>query len=91
MTSDTNEENFFNRLIGNQVIVKIENGTEFQGILVNFDGSMNVALEHAEEWSGGKLIQQYGDVFIRGNNVFYITPKKKEKENENEKEKDKEN
>ncbi|KAJ3451030.1 u6 snRNA-associated sm-like protein lsm6 [Anaeramoeba flamelloides] len=85
MTQEAKEENFFSLLIGNQVIVKIESGTEFHGNLVNFDGSMNVALEHAEEWNGGTLVQQYGDIFIRGNNVFYITPKQKEKDKDKEK------
>jgi small nuclear ribonucleoprotein (snRNP)-like protein len=29
---------------------------------------MNVALEEAEEYVGGRITRKYGDVFIRANN-----------------------
>ncbi len=39
---------------------------------------MNVALEQTEEYVDGRLVAQYNDAFIRGNNVLYINlPRKK--------------
>lgn len=38
---------------------------------------MNIALEQTEEYSGGQLKYKYGDAFIRGNNVFYISTQKR--------------
>ncbi|GJJ07165.1 hypothetical protein Clacol_001365 [Clathrus columnatus] len=34
---------------------------------------MNIALEQTEEYVNGKVTNQYGDCFVRGNNVLYIT------------------
>ena len=45
---------------------------------------MNVAMEGTEEYHDGKHVQSFGDTFIRGNNVLYISA-------ENEPEPDKEN
>ena len=33
---------------------------------------MNVILEDAEEFEGGRLSANYGKVVIRGNNVLYV-------------------
>jgi U6 snRNA-associated Sm-like protein LSm6 len=40
-------------------------------------GFMNVAMEQTEEFSGDKLVAQYGDSFIRGNNIMYISLQRK--------------
>lgn len=42
------------------------------------DGYMNLAMEQTEEYVDGQLKHKYGDTFIRGNNVLYISaqPKK---------------
>jgi U6 snRNA-associated Sm-like protein LSm6 len=37
---------------------------------------MNIALEQTEEYIGGQLKNKYGDTFIRGNNVLYISTTK---------------
>ena len=37
------------------------------------DGFMNIALEQTEEYVHGQLKTKYGDAFIRGNNVLYIS------------------
>eukprot|EP01016_Furgasonia_blochmanni_P036773 TRINITY_DN4240_c0_g1_i5.p3 TRINITY_DN4240_c0_g1~~TRINITY_DN4240_c0_g1_i5.p3 ORF type:complete len:101 (-),score=5.10 TRINITY_DN4240_c0_g1_i5:136-438(-) len=36
---------------------------------------MNIVLEQIEEFEGGKLTNKYGEAFIRGNNVLYISAK----------------
>lgn len=46
------------------------------GILSCLDGFMNIALEQTEEYHGGQLKAKYGDAFIRGNNVLYISTQK---------------
>lgn len=43
------------------------------GILVCLDGYMNIAMEQTEEFVDGQLQKNYGDAFIRGNNVLYIS------------------
>ncbi len=44
------------------------------GILSCLDGFMNIALEQTEEYdAAGQLRARYGDAFIRGNNVLYIS------------------
>ena len=40
---------------------------------------MNVALEQTEEYVDGQLKMKYGDSFIRGNNILYISTQKKRK------------
>ena len=47
------------------------------GVLVSLDGYMNIALEQTEEYVSGQLKNKYGDAFIRGNNVLYISTQKR--------------
>lgn len=72
---------FLKAVLGRPVTVKLNTGGEYRGILTCLDGYMNIALEQTEEYHSGQLKQTYGDAFIRGNNVFYIststTPKHK--------------
>jgi small nuclear ribonucleoprotein (snRNP)-like protein len=37
------------------------------------DGYMNMMLNGAKEYDDRGLVASYGDVFIRGNNVMYVT------------------
>ena len=38
---------------------------------------MNVAMEQTEEWVDGELKGKYGDCFLRGNNILYISAQKR--------------
>lgn len=49
----------------------------FAGVLACIDGYMNIALEQTEEYVNGQLKDKYGDAFIRGNNVLYISTQKR--------------
>lgn len=49
----------------------------FIGVLACLDGYMNIALEQTEEYVNGELKDKYGDAFIRGNNVLYISTQKR--------------
>lgn len=54
---------------------KFEN--DFTGVLACLDGYMNIALDQTEEYVNGQLKNKYGDAFIRGNNVLYISTQKR--------------
>jgi U6 snRNA-associated Sm-like protein LSm6 len=41
--------------------------------MASLDGYMNIALENTTEYAEGNLTNEYGDCFIRGNNVLYIS------------------
>ena len=58
--------------VGNNVIVTLKNRGEYWGRMTRADGYMNVMLKSAKEYNDGALVANYGDVFIRGNNVLYI-------------------
>ncbi|KAF9962505.1 U4/U6-U5 snRNP complex subunit lsm6, partial [Modicella reniformis] len=61
-------QDFTSFLIGRPVIVKLNSGIDYRGILACLDGYMNIALEQTEEYVNGQLMNKYGDTFIRGNN-----------------------
>ncbi|EGW34590.1 U6 snRNA-associated Sm-like protein LSm6 [Spathaspora passalidarum NRRL Y-27907] len=69
----TDPSKFLSDIIGSSVIVKLQNGINYTGNLQTIDGYMNVVLDNAKECSNGKVVRDYGDVFIRGNNVLYIS------------------
>lgn len=48
-----------------------------KGVLACLDGYMNIALDQTEEYVNGQLKNKYGDAFIRGNNVLYISTQKR--------------
>jgi U6 snRNA-associated Sm-like protein LSm6 len=54
--------------------VKLNDGTEYRGTFICLDGCLNIVLEKCEEVVSGKVINKFGDLFIRGNNVQYIAP-----------------
>ncbi|KAF8154529.1 hypothetical protein B0H34DRAFT_716888 [Crassisporium funariophilum] len=64
---------FLKGVVGKRVIVRLTSGVDYQGILSCLDGFMNIALEQTEEHVNGKVTNRYGDAFIRGNNVLYIS------------------
>ncbi|CAK5006640.1 Sm domain-containing protein [Meloidogyne graminicola] len=67
---------FLKKIVGKPVVVKLNSGVDYRGILSCLDGFMNIALEQTEEYNGGQLKAKYGDAFIRGNNVLYISTQK---------------
>jgi len=60
------------RCLNNEVIVKLKNNTEYKGRMVRCDNYMNILLEGATEILDLTPIANYGNVFIRGNNILYI-------------------
>jgi U6 snRNA-associated Sm-like protein LSm6 len=70
-------QEYLESIKGRPVVVKLNNGTDYRGVLVCLDGYMNIALEQTEEYVNGQLKNKYGDTFIRGNNVLYISTQKR--------------
>jgi U6 snRNA-associated Sm-like protein LSm6 len=64
---------FLKSIKGKPVVVKLNSGVDYRGILACLDGYMNIAMEQTEEYVNGQLKNHYGDAFIRGNNVLYIS------------------
>ena len=58
--------------ISSNVIVKLKNGIEYRGRMIKCDSYMNIILEGASEFLNSTCVANYGDVFIRGNNILYI-------------------
>merc|ERR1712038_1104246 len=67
---------FVKGIIGRPVVVKLNSGVDYRGILARLDGYMNIVLEQTEEYVNGDLKNKYGDAFIRGNNALYISAQK---------------
>ena len=68
---------FLRTVLGKPVVVQLNSGVTYKGVLACLDGFMNIALEQTEEYVDGQLKNKFGDVFLRGNNVFYISAVKK--------------
>jgi U6 snRNA-associated Sm-like protein LSm6 len=64
-------------VLGRPVQVKLNSGIEYRGILACLDGYLNIAMEQTEEYVDGQLQAKYGDCFIRGNNVLFISTQKR--------------
>ncbi|KAJ7591572.1 putative U6 snRNA-associated Sm-like protein LSm6 [Mycena floridula] len=60
-------------VVGKKVVVRLTSGVDYRGILSCLDGYMNIAMEQTEEHVNGRVTNRYGDTFIRGNNVLYIS------------------
>ena len=58
---------------GANVEVVLKGRGSYRGKLIRADGYMNMMLKGAKEYDDEGLIASYGDVFIRGNNVMYVT------------------
>jgi len=80
---------------GSNVIIYLKDRKEYYGRMTRADGYMNIMLKGAKEYGPEGLSASYGDVFIRGNNILYISidptqppqpkkPKTAEDEDDNE-------
>lgn len=67
---------FLKLIVGRPVVVKLNSGVDYRGVMACLDGYLNIALEQTEEYVNGQLKGKYGDTFIRGNNVLYISVQK---------------
>ncbi|MHA1310730.1 MAG: LSM domain-containing protein [Candidatus Helarchaeota archaeon] len=65
-----------NKSVNNKILVRLKDGREYIGRLLETDIFMNLVLTSAEELEKdtGRPISKYGEVFIRGNNILFIKP-----------------
>lgn len=76
-TNKRSPSDFLKAVLGRPVNVRLNSGVVYKGVLACLDGYMNIAMEQTEEYVDGQLTAKYGDCFIRGNNVLYISAQKK--------------
>ncbi|MEM3736470.1 MAG: LSM domain-containing protein [Candidatus Bathyarchaeia archaeon] len=61
-----------NKSLNNYVMVKLKNELEYRGRLAQCDNFMNLILHAATEYNLGEPVAEYGNIFIRGNNIIYV-------------------
>ncbi|KAH6904085.1 Sm-like ribonucleoprotein, partial [Coprinopsis sp. MPI-PUGE-AT-0042] len=65
---------FLKGVIGKRVIVRLLSGVDYRGVRGFSVGDCQSDFCHfAWEHVNGKVVNRYGDAFIRGNNVLYIS------------------
>lgn len=72
MESSKRPINVLMHSLNGDVIVKLKNNDEYRGRMVRCDNYMNIILEEATEFHDSDLVANYGNIFIRGNNILYI-------------------
>lgn len=63
-----------NKVLGQQVMVRLKNKESIRGRLVSFDMHMNLVLENAEELNDGELKAKIGAILLRGGNIIFVSP-----------------
>ena len=53
-----NPSEFLRQIIGKPVVVKLNSGVDYRGILACLDGYMNIALEQTEEYVNGQVMSK---------------------------------
>ena len=54
-TKKQNPSEFLRQIIGKPVVVKLNSGVDYRGVLACLDGYMNIALEQTEEYVNGQV------------------------------------
>ena len=67
-----NPSEFLRQIIGKPVVVKLNSGVDYRGILACLDGYMNIALEQTEEYVNGQVMF-WVTTIIRGVVKSYTT------------------
>ena len=60
------------KAISKKATIRLKTDVEYRGRVSNVDAFMNLILEDAEEFEGGRLSANYGKVIVRGDNVLYV-------------------
>jgi len=64
--------NVLTKRMNTYVIITLKNGVEYKGTMIRCDGYMNILLDGASEHIDDKILANYGNVLVRGNNILYI-------------------
>lgn len=62
------------RSLDSEIVIRLKDGTEYAGLLVETDNYMNLILSDAKEMHDGEMVARFGEIFIRGNNILFIKP-----------------
>jgi small nuclear ribonucleoprotein len=63
-----------NKVLGQQVLVRLKNNMSIRGKITSFDAHMNIVMESAEELDGGELKAKLGTILLRGGNIIFVSP-----------------
>jgi small nuclear ribonucleoprotein len=64
-----------NKSIGQQVLIRLKNGTDIRGKVSSFDAHMNMVIESAEEIEeDGSSKSKIGTILLRGGNILFVSP-----------------
>ncbi len=74
MTTQERPFDLLNKAIGQQVMIRLKNGTDIRGKVTSFDAHMNIVLDSAEEVDDGTLKSKLGTILLRGGNILFISP-----------------
>lgn len=74
MSSERQPLKILQKSVNNLILIRLKDGKEYRGYLVETDTYMNLVLSSAEELDQGVPIAKFGEVFIRGNNILFIKP-----------------
>ena len=64
---------FLTRNINNPVKVRLKSDVEYRGLLSQCDSYMNLIMRDATEYKSDEPVAEYGNIFIRGNNIIFIS------------------
>jgi small nuclear ribonucleoprotein len=63
-----------NKVLGQQVLVRLKNNVSIRGKITSFDAHMNIVMENAEELDDGELKSKLGTILLRGGNIIFVSP-----------------
>ncbi|EET90024.1 MAG: RNA-binding protein [Candidatus Micrarchaeales archaeon] len=64
-----------NRVISQQVLIRLKNNLNIRGKVTSFDAHMNIVLDNAEELdANGELKAKLGTILLRGGNIIFVSP-----------------
>lgn len=69
---------FLRKYFNNEICVRLRNGVEYIGRLVDCDGYMNLVLEDASMHGSDMPSIKYGSLIIRGSYVLHIRVRRPE-------------
>lgn len=63
-----------NKVLGQQVLIRLKGNMSIRGRIVSFDAHMNVVIENAEELEDSELKTKLGTILLRGGNIIFVSP-----------------
>ncbi len=63
--------------IGEQIVIRLKDGTRYVGNLKEYDNFMNIIISNAIEYTRNEESGKFDELFVRGNNVLFIEPEAK--------------